>query len=100
LYRSALSGVRYTFPSGINDWEEITGTFNDAKGGHGFVFDISGNLTIFDGPNAPNTGGVGITASGEVAGVYSEPRSGIEIGFIRDRFGNLTSFSPPGAEGT
>jgi hypothetical protein len=85
----------YTHAGNINDTGAVTGYFFDASGRiHGFLRDADGDLTVIDAtPDAMDTEPAGINARGEIAG----PIEGGSRSFIRDRKGNITVFSAPGA---
>jgi hypothetical protein len=89
-----------TFIYGINDLGQTTGGYNNANSSgviesHGFFRDQYGNYTSFDAPGAVTSAGVGINASGVIAGSYSPNQGGNIYGFIRDVSGNITDFSVP-----
>jgi hypothetical protein len=71
-----------TAASGINNSDEVVGTYRDSSGlAHGFVYN-QGTFTTLDDPNAlPGyTFGVGINNNGVVSGYYVDP-SGHYHGF-------------------
>lgn len=80
---------------GINDAGTVVGQFWDTQGSHGFSRSPSGQFTVIDiaGPTS-KTLVYSISDSGEMAGDYY---SDGYLGFILDRFGNLTTFSLEGA---
>jgi hypothetical protein len=82
----------HTFVNSINDSAVVGWSVNASGGYHGFVRDPSGNLTVFDCPNAPGTVPLSINASGAVAGY-----TGDYHGFVRDPSGELTVFDAPNA---
>lgn len=98
------SGSILTNPNAINDTGEITGFYFDASFvGHGFVRAPNGTITSFDAPGAdmtPDTGngtfGVGLTATGEIEGVYVDAK-GVLHGFVRSNEGVFTTFDVPSA---
>jgi hypothetical protein len=68
-------------PAAVNDSGIVTGKYTDANYTfHGFLRDAQGGYTIFDPPGSIYTSGVGISASGTVAGTYS-PHPGSQSGF-------------------
>jgi len=80
--------------TGINDAGTVVGQFSDTQGFHGFSRTSSGQITVIDvaGPTS-QTQIYAINDSGEMAGYYY---SDGYLGFILDRFGNLTTFSLDG----
>ena len=71
-----------TSASGINNSDEVVGTYRDSSGlAHGFVYN-QGTFTTLDDPNAApgSTFGVGINNNGVVSGYYVDP-SGHYHGF-------------------
>lgn len=102
-----VPGSADTVVTGINDSDAVTGSFDDAAGvWHGFIRSGSGTYTTFDEPDATlnqtglGTRALGINANGEVTGYYNDNNTGQAHAFIRDQFGNFTSFDPAGADGT
>ena len=102
-----VPGSADTVVTGINDSDEMAGSFDDAAGiWHGFIREASGTYTTFDEPDATlsqlglGTRVLGINAGGDVTGYYNDNNTGQAHAFIRDQFGNFTSFDPPGADGT
>src|SRR5262249_61333163 len=67
-----LAFIGRTQAFGVNDADEIVGSYQDATGQHGFLLS-GGTYTTLDDPLA--TGGTiasGINASGQVVGVYQD----------------------------
>ena len=86
------------FPTSINPAGDITGSYFDSTGGHGFIRDRQGTITTFDAPGSTGTSPTSINPAGEITGIYGD--SGGGHGFIRDARGTITSFDPPGSTGT
>jgi hypothetical protein len=95
-----VPGSSATFASGINDKGQITGSYDDAaQVTHGYFRDSDGTLTLFDDPDADESGingtsPVAINNNGEIAGVYNDKNTGGRRVFVRDQFGNFTNFDP------
>lgn len=71
-----------TQPQGINDLDQVTGTWIDAQGfNHGFLKD-GASITSFDMPGADGTIPVGIDNEGDIAGFYYIIASNLTTGFI------------------
>src|SRR5262249_48564925 len=89
-----------------NSSGSITGHFTDsANTAHGYVRSNQGVITVFDalgagtGPtrgtfpfNSPNL----INPDGAITGYYVDA-AGVRHGFLRDKFGVITTFDAPGA---
>ncbi|TMB98590.1 MAG: hypothetical protein E6J42_05600 [Chloroflexi bacterium] len=99
-----------TFPQSINEGA-ITGYFVDGNNvAHGFLRDPDGTITTFDAAGAGTGFGQGtvptsINPNGAISGYYVSaftlpPPSNLNHGFLRDPDGTITSFDPPGSEGT
>ncbi len=98
-----------TGPCSINASGEVTGEFRDPNQGgeqRAFVRDQHGTITVFDGPNASQTASCSINDRGDVAGEFFDVLSvppppvggtGLQLGFVRDRDGNITAIDAPGA---
>ena len=80
-----VPGAVATYPVGINNRGDVTGSFFDTQGfAHGFVRDSNGNLALFDGtPTAINDAGV-------VTGCLGNTEC-----FLRDGTGDITLFDVP-----
>jgi hypothetical protein len=70
---------------GINNSGQITGSYRDKTGGHGFIYDIAtGTYTTVDDPNATDivdgTGVMAINDYGQAVGVFYDVRG--EEGFF------------------
>jgi hypothetical protein len=91
-----------TFPSSINIWGAITGSYNDANYvSHGFVRTPDGQITSFDVPGAATIPGLGtssasINALGVIVGQFFDANV-VSHGFIRSPGGNFTILDAPGA---
>jgi len=98
-----------TYPSGINAWGVVTGSYVDTKDVvHGFVRSAEGKITAFEAPGADTTPGSFNGASpsaindlGAITGSYSDA-NGLYHGFLRSSDGKVTTFdvSGAGANGT
>ena len=87
--------------SSINAQGDVTGYFNDGRGGGGFVRDAAGNITVFNAPGIALAflSVTSINAGGEVTGSFipfSNPFR--QTGFVRDASGNFTRFDAPNAD--
>ncbi len=82
----------------LNQSGEVAGSYNVSAVGatysDAYVMDATGNITTFAVPDWVETFVAGINSSGQIAG-YSTTQS-----FFRDQFGNITTFSITGYEGT
>ncbi|MGA8432408.1 MAG: hypothetical protein WB729_21455 [Candidatus Sulfotelmatobacter sp.] len=99
-------GSTWADPTGINLGGVIAGNWIDSTGlRHGYLRSLSGTVAIVDEPDAgtlPNDGTwiFGINDVGQTTGSYSCTGSSGMIepcGFVRDQYGNFTSFAAPGA---
>jgi hypothetical protein len=96
-----VAGSAMTFAYGINDHDQVVGTYTDSGGVfHAFSRDASGNITTFDVPFAGATLTVAedINNQGVIVGHWFDAH-GIDHGFI-DVNGQFTSFDFPGAAQT
>jgi hypothetical protein len=95
-----------TFPSSINDWGVITGSYIDTNNVyHGFLRSPEGKITPFQAPGADTTPGSyngtvpnSINDLGEITGYYTDV-PGLVHGFLRNAGGKFTSFDVPSAGG-
>jgi len=70
----------FTYANGINDSGQVTGTFQDATGIHGFLYDpIANTYSTLDHPdaNAGSTVAFGINDNGQVIGTFYNGTGGI-----------------------
>jgi hypothetical protein len=70
----------------INESGDIAGDFVDPTGGHNFLRDHKGNVTVFDVPNASGIARIAaMNDHGDITGSVSEFRNGVMIthGFVR-----------------
>jgi hypothetical protein len=110
IANAGTGSLQGTYPAALNDFGAITGAYYDAAlSGHGFLLvkKIFGNgysVITFDVPGA-GTGGLGGTSPlainnfGAITGGYYDANF-VSHGFVRDPFGKLTSFDPPGSTAT
>lgn len=105
--RFEVPGVPSLAPSGVNNKGQIVGSFTDARGTHGFLWE-RGMFTPLDVPGATATVPNGINDAGQVVGFFTEtsPVSpallGVQSpghGFLWER-GTFTLFDVPGASST
>ncbi len=86
-----VPGTLYTNPNGINDVGQVTGNAFDAQFAHGFLWDVSGTVVLFDVPGGTGfTAARAINASGAITGYYANGNK--ESGYVRDSAGNITTF--------
>ena len=84
-----------TSPVAINLREDITGTYTDKIGEHGFLRSRDGAFTAFDAPGASDTVPRAIDPDGVITGSYDD-QSGTTRGFTRAGDGTFTTFDVPG----
>jgi uncharacterized membrane protein len=61
-------------PNGLNNLEEIVGSFTDQHNAvHGFLRSDDGTITVIDVPGALNTSAWGINDDGTIVGRFSDP---------------------------
>jgi hypothetical protein len=93
-----------TYPSGINVWGAITGSYQDTNNTyHGFLRSPDGKFITFDAPGADlgpynGTAPSAINDWGAIMGSYYDA-SGFGHGFLRSPEGKFTTFNIPGAGG-
>jgi len=95
-----------TYPSGMNTWGFITGSYQGADTVyHGFVRSPGGKFTTFEAPGADTTAGsyngtspISINDFGAITGSYYDA-NGFTHGFLRSPDGKFTSFDPPDVGG-
>jgi hypothetical protein len=94
---SAVPGYS-TYPSGINDNDEITGGYDRGHIEHGFIRAKNGVVTTFNLPNGKpiGTGPEGINNNGDVVGI-TDNETGI-VGFIRMHDRSVITFGVPGSD--
>ena len=85
-----VPGAVSTIPASINAQGEITGSFSDGTGSHGFVREANGSIKVFDGPGAIWTSPASINARGEITGSFSDGTG--SHGFVREPKGNIIVF--------
>jgi hypothetical protein len=85
--------------SGINAWGEVSGSYQDASGTHGFVRELDGRFVTFDVPGSTGLLTAGIGVSGDVIGYTDGPTytnryfTELTRGFIRHRNGKIDLFN-------
>ena len=95
-----------TYPSGINAWGVIAGSYQSADTVyHGFLRSRGGKFTTFQAPGADTTAGSyngtspsSINDLGAITGSYWDA-NGFSHGFLRSPDGNFTTFDVPGVGG-
>ena len=92
-----VPGADYTEPLSINNSGQVTGSYIDSSGGHGFVYS-NGTFTTFDPPGATDTKARSINDSGQVAGFFDDAEYEYR-GFMYSN-GTSTTINVPGAAGT
>jgi probable HAF family extracellular repeat protein len=98
----SLNSNGYTYPSGINDADQVVGTFETSYGGNqqGFLYQ-NGNYTSINDPSAgaEGTDATDINNSGVIVGFYYDSSDKLN-GFV-DIGGTFTTIDDPlGVEGT
>ena len=83
----------------MNDSGEVVGYVSGPSLDGGFLRHQSGNITVFDGPNANHTEADSINDRGDVAGIFLEPGYNLTRGYVRSRQGDFTAFDIPNASG-
>jgi hypothetical protein len=83
-------------PTSLNTLGLIAGTYVPGLEGVGFTRDAAGDITTFVPFNALAVGSAYIDTVGRIAGNYTDAEI-ITHGYLRDEFGNFTSFDAPGA---
>jgi probable HAF family extracellular repeat protein len=96
-----VPGASSTFVAGINDRDQVVGSYVDADGReHGFLLE-RGQMTVIDHPDAPdnpaatNTAAVDLNDRGQIVGFYADA-NGTYHGYRYDK-GRFTRIDPPGA---
>jgi uncharacterized membrane protein len=92
------------FPTGINDWGEITGEYLRPDSESGLYRDRRGSITSFDVPGAAGTEALRINNRGQIVGEYSNDTpivndSEAVRAYVRHR-GRFTRLDVPGARQT
>lgn len=98
---AAPVGVTDMAGRAINNGGQITGSFDDAKGLHGFLL-TRGQFARFDVPGGINTNPLAINNPGDVAGTFATASSALtppQHGFLRAR-GGFTRLDVPGGLNT
>lgn len=95
-----LAGAtRGTLPAAINARGDIAGSLYDQVGGHAFIRNRGGYVTIFDVPGARHTFAWDLNARGDVVGYWFDDMF-TSHGFLRRADGSLSTIDMPGASGT
>jgi probable HAF family extracellular repeat protein len=92
-----VPGALATYAYGINDRNQIVGSYFDGFRNHGYLWD-EGVFTTIDVPGAQTTFAYGINARGQIVGTCDFFFSGTH-GFLWDQ-GVFTTIDVPGALGT
>ena len=93
-----------TYPSGINAFGAVTGSYQDANNVyHGFLRSPGGKFTTFEAPGADMSAYNGTTPSaindlGAITGWYNDA-SGFRHGFVRGADGKFATFDVTGVGG-
>lgn len=90
----SVPGATGTLPFGINNSDQIAGTWQTGTGEHGFVRSAAGGYTLFDVPGANNTGAFGINDAGEIVVIADD------AGYLRLADGTFSVISYPGSTAT
>jgi hypothetical protein len=77
-----VPGSNRTSPTGINPAGEITGSYGDASGTHGFLRGRHGTITKFDPLGSISTAPIGINPAGVITGQWCT-QSSVRHGFVR-----------------
>jgi hypothetical protein len=90
-----------TGATAINDGKQVIGDTTDAGGiTHGFLRDVSGVITVFDAPGAPQqTIPIGLNTLGTATGFFVDG-TGADHGFVRVGDGSIEAFDPAGSKDT
>lgn len=88
-----------TWANGINDGGWVIGATETSPARLGYVRSPSGVITTFT-VNSFSTTPDCINAVGQIAGIYWHTRSEVSHAFLRDEFGNITTFDVPGSLAT
>ena len=85
----------------INPAGEIVGSYNDAKGTHGFLLSKNGDFATIDFPGAVFTRAAAINSRGDIVGQYRLPTDPMQArhGFLLID-GEFATIDPPGARFT
>jgi len=89
-------GGTFTVALDISSSGEIVGSYNDAKGTHGFLLSRSGQFMAIDIPGANFTRAAAINRRGDIVGTYrlpTDPMTG-RHGFLLSK-GAFTTIDPP-----
>ena len=80
----------------LNQNGQVGGTYYANSVNHGYIMATDGTFTTFDAPESstPGTFVLSINLSGETTGVYYPSAGGLQE-FVRDQYGNMTTFSIP-----
>ncbi len=82
-----VPGADYTYANGINDQDEVVGTYVAAGVAFGYVM-REGEFVTVDVPGAAVTNIFGINDLGQIVGWYSDTSSGTGYGFVGTPFGD------------
>lgn len=85
-----VPGATETVPVGINNHNEVIGSFTDQSGAtHGFLRTADGVITSFDVPGSGGAGPSAINDNGDITGSFSYPLQG----FLRHADGKFETFA-------
>jgi uncharacterized membrane protein len=87
----------YSSANGINNKGQITGSYHDSTGNHGFLYH-EGIFTTLNHPNAPDATGLGaINHKGQILGFYTDSAGSHQ--FLYDGGSYMTLNDPYGSNG-
>ena len=91
-----------TYPAAINLGGTVAGDYIDPTTGfHGFIRTPQGAIISFNPPADSTVSGstivFGLNNPGAVVGIYTQPTTFVQTGFLRDASGTFTDIAPTGA---
>lgn len=94
------AGTDTALPTGLNDSNQLSGSFHDAKGWHGYTENTDGsNYVTIDVAGATATYTSGINQNGVISGNYTDS-GGISNGFVRAANLKISKFNVNGQNTT
>jgi len=94
-----VPGASNTFPSDINDSNDVAGHWGASPAYHGFLRTSDGIITTFDAPQAASTVPLALNEYAEIAGYFYDSAS-VSHGFLRLPDGTITAFDPRSSTST